>query len=141
MKLCLFPLSLLTPCQSCNCFIIMIDFYFCWARIGLKVMALGILNTIVSQIVFFQWNKISIWNTKHLITFKDNSYRQLHWVTFLLRIFTFEAVIESPCILIYTKFFVIFFAELLIEFLYISGEIKELFTHIYTQWFQTYYEY
>lgn len=104
-------------------------------------MALGILNTIVSQIVFFQWNKISIWNTKHLITFKDNSYRQLHWVTFLLRIFTFEAVIESPCILIYTKFFVIFFAELLIEFLYISGEIKELFTHIYTQWFQTYYEY
>lgn len=70
--------------QGCNCFIIMIDFCFCWARIGLKVMAFCFLNTFVSQIVFFQWIKIGIWNTKHLIMLNVNFYWQLCCVTLLI---------------------------------------------------------
>lgn len=109
MKHFFFSLCFLSPCHPCNCFIIMIDFYFYWARIGLKVMAFCFPNTFFLQIVFFKGMKIDIWNIRDLIMFKDNCYQWYHLSDFfILKFFIFETVIESNCTVIYKIILIVF---------------------------------
>ena len=70
------------------------------------------LNPFVLQIDFFKDMKIDIWNIKHLITFNDNSYQWLHWVIFILIIFTFETVIKNHYNLMCIKIIAVVFTEL-----------------------------